>query len=140
MQFSIMPMKGVNQIQFDMTPIEVRALMPSEPRSFMRAPQDPHPTDYFEAEGAFFYYDAGGHLEAVEFTLPAQPTIANLNLLGFKFGEALAALSNLDTQVRKQVDGAIAYQLGISIYAPLAKDDATAPVETVVAFRPGYYN
>jgi hypothetical protein len=140
MKFSIFPLKGVNQIKFSMTFGEVRALMGSEPKSFKKGPQDTFPTDYFDSEGVFFFYDGDGRLEAAEFAQPAQPIVADLNILGLGFGEALAILTSLDNHVEKQVDGAIAYQLGISIYAPLAKGDMTAPVETVLVFRPGYYN
>jgi hypothetical protein len=88
----------------------------------------------------FFYYDSDGRLDAAEFTRPSRPIVKNRDLLGLAYGEAVAFLVSLDTQVEKQADGAIAYQLGVSIYAPLAKDDASAPVETVLVFRPGYYN
>jgi len=140
MKFDIFPLKGVNQIEFGMAFDQVRALMGNEPKSFKKSPQDPFSTDYFASSGVFFFYDADGRFEAAEFALPAQPIVSNHSLLRLKFKDALAALRNADPHVKQQVDGAIAYQLGVSIYAPLAKNDVTAPVETVLAFRPGYYN
>lgn len=140
MKFRILPLKGVDGIEFGMTPDDVRSRFDSEPKTFKRTPQDSFPCDYFESESVFFYYDSDARLEAVEFALPAQPSIENMKLLGIGLNEATAALSGLDSQVEKEIDGAIAYQLGVSIYAPLAKDNAAAPVESVLAFRPGYYN
>jgi len=140
MELRISPLKGVGQIDFGMSPKEVRSNIGSDPKSFKRTPQSAFPCDYFASEGAFFYYDSDGRLEAVEFAPPARPTIDNLSIIGLGFSEAVAMLSRLDTHVEREVDGAIAHQLGISIYAPLAKDDPSAPVESVIAFRPGYYN
>ena len=138
-EFRISPLKGVEKIEFGMLLDDIRRHFSSEPRTFKRTPQDSFPCDYFESEGVFFYYDSEGHLEAVEFSSPARPSIADLNLLGLGLDKATAALARLDSEVEREVDGAIAYQLGVSVYAPLAKEDATSPVESLMAFRPGYY-
>ncbi len=140
MEFPVFPLNGVGSIEFGMTPKEVRARIGSTPKSFKRTPQAVFPCDYFEAEGVFFYYDAEGRLEAAEFASPASPTLDTLNLLGLALNEATAILSRLDPEIEREVDGAIAHGLGISIYASLAKDDPSAPVESVIAFRSGYYD
>jgi hypothetical protein len=140
MEFQISPLKGVDSIEFGMAPSDVRRHFDSEPKSFKRTPQDAFPCDYFESEGVFFYYDREGHLEAVEFASPAQPSVENLRLLGLGLDQATTVLSRFDSEVEKEADGAIAYQLGVSVYAPLAKDNPAASVESVLAFRPGYYN
>ena len=140
MEFPISPLKGIGDIDFGMKPEEVRVRIRSDPKSFKRSPHSSFPCDYFESEGSFFYYDADGRLEAAEFAAPAQPTIENFSLLGLGLDVATAILSRLDPGVEREGDGAIAYQLGISIYAPLAKDDPSAPVESVLAFRSGYYD
>jgi hypothetical protein len=49
-------------------------------------------------------------------------------------------LSTLDDQIGEETDSAIAYQKGVGIWSPLAKDNPAAPVESVVAFRSGYHN
>lgn len=140
MEFPISPLRGVGRIEFGMKPDEVRSAIGANPKSFKRSPQAPYPCDYFESEGAFFYYDSDGRLEAAEFAFPAQPIVENLSLLGMKFEDATAALAGLDTQIEREIDSVIAYQLGVSIYAPLAKDEPKSLVESVIAFRPGYYN
>jgi hypothetical protein len=140
MEFRISPLEGVGDIKFGMSPDDVRKHFRSAPKSFKRTSKDTFPCDHFELEGLFCYYDGDGHLEAIEFGSPAQPSVANLNLLGLGLDVATAALANFDSEVESEVDGAIAYQLGVSIYAPLAKEDASASVESLLAFRPGYYN
>lgn len=140
MEFIISPLKGVDRIEFGMSPSDVRRHFDSAPNSFKRTPQASHHCDYFESEGVFFYYDAEGQLEAVEFATPADPKIKGQSLLGLGFSRATAVLSGLDSEIAREIDSAIAYQLGLSIHAPLAKDDTSAPVESVLAFRPGYYN
>lgn len=138
--FLILPLKGVGEIRFGMSPDEVRGRIGAAFRSFMRSPQASFPCDYFADVGAFCYYDSDGRLEAIEFSPPARPTIQGVELLGLGFEAAQNALSALDNQVENEIDGAIAYKVGVSIYAPLAKDDPAAPVESVLAFRPGYYS
>jgi len=140
MEFQISPLKGVDGIDFGMAPSDVRRHFNSEPKSFKRTPEDSFPCDYFEAQGVFFYYDSDGRLEAVEFAFPAQPSVKDHKLLGLGLDEVTTALCGFDSEVKKEADGAIAYQLGVSIYAPLAKEDPRAPVESVLAFRQGYYN
>lgn len=140
MNFSILPLEGVGEIKFGMSPDDVRKHIGNRFRSFKRSPLDSFPSDYFEHIGTFFYYDSNGRLEAIEFAPPAQPTIEGVNLLGLSFEAAKKLLSNLDDQIGEETDSVIAYQKGVSIWAPLAKDNPAAAVESVVAFRPGYYN
>lgn len=71
MEFDISPFKAVNQIEFGMTPEQVRVAMKTQPMSFKKCPVDVFPADHFEAAGAFFYYDADSRLEAAEFASPA---------------------------------------------------------------------
>jgi len=140
MNYVIDPLKGVDGIQFGMTPEHVRSRMKADFQSFKRSPQASFPCDYFPGSGTFFYYDASGLLEAVEFAAPARPTVSGVDLMNLTFEQAIKELTALDQRVETEPDGAIAYELGISIYAPLAKDNGNAPVESVVAFRRGYYN
>jgi hypothetical protein len=140
MNYVIDPLRGVGAIKFGMTPEEVRSRMRSDFESFKRTPQVSFPSDYFPTEGTFFYYDASGSLEAIEFAPPARPTVNGLDLFSLTFGQAVAKLAVLDDSVKEDVDGAIAHRLGVSLWAPSAKHDRNAPVESVLAFRRGYYD
>jgi hypothetical protein len=140
MNYEIHPLKGVGEIEFGMSPEAVRAQLDADFQSFKRSAQAAYPCDYFPSLNAFFYYDASGLLEAIEFASPARPTVSGIELMSLPFEQAIAKLAAMDKHAEIETDGAIAYQLGISIYAPLAKDKGDAPVESVLAFRQGYYN
>jgi|CXWL01.1.fsa_nt_gi hypothetical protein len=140
MDFSIIPLKGVGNVEFGMSPDEVRRRVGSSFRSFKRSPQAAFPCDYFDQLGMFCYYDSEGELEAVEMSSPAAPTINGIDLLKLDFETAARSLAGFGKQIKRENDGVIAYEAGVSIYAPLAKDNPTASVESVLAFRAGYYN
>jgi hypothetical protein len=140
MEFAIHPLKGVQDVTFGMTSEDVRRGMNAEFRSFKRSPQAKFPCDYFTKEGIFCYYDESGLLESVEFAGPGRPIVSGLDLLNLPFAQAVKKLSDLDENVNTESDGAIANNLGVSVYAPLAKDNKNAPVESVMAFRHGYYD
>jgi hypothetical protein len=140
MNYVIDPYKGVGKVKFGMNPKQVRSIVQNRFELFKRFDEEAFPSDYFPEEHAFFYYDASGLLEAIEFAPPARPTIDGLDLFGLTFGQAVTKLALLDDSVKEDVDGAIAHRLGVSIWAPLKKDDRNAPVESVLAFRKGYYD
>jgi hypothetical protein len=140
MDLEIFPYKGVGDIVFGMEPEKARAKFVSEPKSFKRSPADQFPCDYFQAEGIFLYYDFGGHLEALEFCSPARPTLGGVELLKLTYGKAVSALGCLDDSVKISADGATAFGVGIGIYVPHAKDGEKASIESVIAFKLGYYD
>ena len=140
MKFRIFPFKGAAGIRFGMPPTEVRENFKVKPEIFKRNESDIYPCDYYESEGVFFYYDKNHVLEAIEFAFPSEPQIDDINLLKFSYEEAVSFLSAIDSDVKQEADGAIAYKIGISIYAPLGKDDHQSPIQSVLAFRPGYYD
>jgi hypothetical protein len=140
MKFEIIPLQGVNDIRFGMTPEKVRRLAGADFTVFKRGHTDPHPSDHFKTLGMFCYYDANGTLEAVEFADPARPSIHGVEFLHMPFDAAKSALARLDNQFEEDLDGAIAYRIGVSIWVPLLKDDPSSPVESVLAFRAGSYD
>ena len=139
MDFSIIPLKGVGNVEFGMSPDEVRRRVGSSFRSFKRSPQAAFPCDYFDQLGMFCYYDSEGELEAVEMSSPAGQRLT-VSIFSNDFGSAARSLAGFGEQIKRENDGVIAYEAGVSIYAPLAKDNPTASVESVLAFRAGYYN
>src|SRR6201996_1411539 len=131
MNWVIHPFRGVGSIEFGMTPEDVRDRMGTDFKTFKRTPQVVFPSDYFPSDGAFFYYNPSGLLEAIELAVPARPTISGLDLFNLPFGQVVTKLSALDNRVEEEIDGAIAHNLGVSVYAPFAKRDRSAPVESV---------
>ena len=140
MNYVIDPFRGVGGIEFGMAPKDVRSRMGADFRLFKRTPEVEVPSDYFPKDGVFFYYDASGLLEAIEFAGPARPTVNGLDLLNLAFEKAVTKLAVLDKYIEEDADGAIAHHLGVSLYVPLLKDDRNAPVRGILAFRRGYYD
>lgn len=139
MALLIKPFEGIGDIRFGMTREEVRQTIGLEFKSFSRSPQSV-PCDYFSTIGTFCYYDSSGLLEAVELAPPAQPDLDGYMMLELDFSEARRLLSERDPGLEAESDSLIAHQIGISVYAPLAKDDPAAPIESALVFRRGYYD
>jgi hypothetical protein len=118
MNLEISPYKGVGGIKFDMPRDEVRKRIGGTFRSFTQWQDDEPLSDYYHDIGVFCYYDATDRLEAMEFTSPACPIIAGVELLGLSFKEAFDKLCALDNTAEKNNDGAIAPQLGVGIWDP----------------------
>ncbi len=140
MDYTIIPNEGVGSVRFNMSADEARAAIGLDYQSFKRSPLSASESDYFAEAATFFYYDADRKLEAIEFAPAVQPRLGGTELFGLNFKECSAYLAQLDEDVELEEDGAVAYRVGVSIYAPLAKDDEAAPVESVLVFRAGYYD
>jgi len=140
MGYEIRSLQGVGAIDFGMSPLEVRGLIKAKFKSFKRSSKATYPCDYFPSVGVFAYYKASGELEALEFALPAQPVFEGKDLLGMGFDAAKILLLSKDPALEIEVDGAISRSLGISLYAPLAKDDPAGNCESILVFEQGYYD
>lgn len=139
MRHTIKPLKGIDSIEFGMTPEQVRGLLGAEFKSFKRTPTAGFPSDYFPALGVFAYYDQSGALEAIELASPATPLLDGVNLLGIGFDDLKTTLRARDAELEVESDGAIAHAHGVGVYAPNAKHDPKANCESVIVFRIGYY-
>lgn len=142
MSYEIHPLRGVVDIDFGMSVDQVRALMSGNFELFQRAPlleqfKDDHPSDYYEDQGVFCYYDRAGHLEAMEFTEPAIPLVGGLNLLAMSFPQAAAVLARLDPDVVREPDMVTSRRWSLSVWSEEGED---GPVDSFLAGRPGYYD
>jgi hypothetical protein len=140
MDYLIKPLKGVGVIEFGMLPYQVRDLVKSEFKSFKRSPKANFPCDYFPTVGMFAYYKASGELEALEFALPSKPALDGVDLLRMGFGAAMNFLRTKDAALKIEIDGMTAYAIGVSLYAPMAKENPMGPCESVLVFEAGYYS
>lgn len=142
MSYEIHPLSGVNGIEFGMQVEQVRALMSGTFALFQRAPlleefQDDHPSDHYEDQGIFCYYDRTGCLEAMEFTGPAEPLVNGLNLLAMTFPQAATALARMDPDVVREPDMVTSRRLSLSIWS---EEGENGPVDAFLTGRPGYYD
>lgn len=137
MEFAVTPFVQAGPVRFGMTRSEVRSALPGDFQSFRRTPLAEE-CDHFEALGLFAYYDADGRLEAVEFTLPATPTLDGARLLDLTLGDASRSLQ----AIADPEDDAclLAPDYGISFWVPDRDDGPRSRAESVLAHRVGYYD
>lgn len=145
MKYIIYPLKGINSIEFGMSLVDVRKRMAGKFEVFRRAGAfEPaklnHPSDFYQDEGVFCYYDRSGHLEAMEFARRAHPFIGDVDIFELSIGEATELLSSLDPEMILHPEGAISHALSLAIWSPKASDDQNAPIQSFLAGRVGYYN
>ncbi|AJK45883.1 ABC transporter ATP-binding protein [Burkholderia plantarii] len=138
--FEINPLKGVDTLEFGMSPAQVRGVLNVEFESFKRSPAAACPCDYFPNLGVFGYYTGEGKLEALEFALPSQVLLDGRNLLSVGFDAATSLLKAKDEKLEHYVDMVIAHAVGVSLYAPQAEESPGSPCESVLVFAEGYYN
>ncbi len=139
MNFEVQPNVGAGKLLFGMSRDTVRQLLDEKPQSFKRSAADQTPCDHFSRAGVFAYFNDEDALEALEFSRPALAIFDGVDLLGLTFEEARRKLRSVDAYAEEEADGVIASAVGVSVYAPLAKSNVNAPVESAVAFAPGYY-
>lgn len=123
MRFEIHPLQGANSVEFGMVPSQVRKHMGPNFVLFKRGgsledDDGKHPSDYYENEGAFFYYDTQGNLEAIEFTDAAEVVVGGINFFDFLMRDAVIALQKIDPATLIQSDGAVSVRLGVALWTP----------------------
>lgn len=136
--FEIVPLVSAGGIAFGSTVEEVRNHFRSPFRSFQRVHGVGHPSDHFGTFGAFAYYDAAGHLTAMEFTArEARVLLDGIDLASLTLGEALLHFAS---QQPRHHDGLEVRALQIGFWFPDEKEHGDlARCETVLAGAPGYY-
>jgi hypothetical protein len=138
MGFEIRPHTGVGEIDFGMTPSDIRGLMHEEPVAVDKSDSG-IPADSFQDLGILVYYKQPGLCEAVEFFGPVSPIFAGQHLLGRPYAEAERWLKSLDPHLIYHDAGLITKKHGLALYAPSAHKNPAMPVKAVLAFEPGYY-
>jgi hypothetical protein len=136
----VVPYRTVRGIPFDMRRTEVHGFLGRKPVPFRRSTTSTE-GDLLESDGTYFYYDSDERLAAVEFFGPVRPIASDVDVLGERFSLALSAMRLVDANIKFESDGAISFKLGLAVYAPTAaKAPTVARVESVLAFRRGYYD
>jgi len=136
MDLEIFPHIGVGMIRFNMPRDEVQKRIDGSFRTIKQGTL----CDYYHDLGIFCEYDSDNLLESMEFTARARPVIAGVEFLGLPFSEALARLRALDHSVEMDNGSATSFQLGVAIWNPAGDKNLEGPIQTVIAFRPGYYD
>ncbi len=136
----IISKKGVGPLRFGMTMSRVRETMDSPYDSFMKTPMSEIPTDAFDDLGIHVFYKKPGVCEAIEFAKPSDPIFQGQSLIGRPFNEIRDWFESLNTNVKIEDTGLIAYEIDIGIYAPGVMKKDTALIESVIVFEEGYYD
>ena len=118
MGFTICPLLGVGALRFGMTPEEVRRLLPTPHRSFMKARWSKMPTDAF-ADAIHVFYDDSGRCDAVEFYRDCEVLLNEKNLLGIPYSDAQSVVRAIDPELEEDEAGFTSYRLGVGAYAPV---------------------
>lgn len=140
MDLEFLPYEGLGQLRFGMSRSTIRALMAVDPKPFKKTPASKMMTDAFGELGVHVYYDPSDSCEAIEAFSPATPVFLGTVLLGKSFSDVRDLVLSVDPA--SEIDGAglIAFGIGLALYAPSAMKAPDLPVESVMAFRKGYYD
>jgi hypothetical protein len=139
MDFTVHPLRGVNDIEFGMQASEVRKIIGEKPEEFRRH-DEIYPSDHFVEEGVFGYYDPEGHLEALEFAEPARVILGAANILDLSFGQAATLMKQIDPEVVVDRDMVTSKRLCLSIWSSAGFKDDAELVEAFWVGRTGYYD
>ncbi len=138
MRLDIDPFIGVGKIKFGMSQKNIRVLLNSKCKSFMKTPNADYETDVFPDLGFSVYYNKLGYCKAVEFFPSGNVVYKDIELFRKDFTELLEYFKK-ETEVEIDVDGLTMNKIGIGIYAPGHNEDAYCYPEGVIAFEEGYY-
>ncbi len=140
MNYNIKPYKQAGKIEFGMHSSEVRKILACKFSSFLRTPFAKIPCDFFEELGLFIYYKQGGLVEAIEFTLPANPIFDGTNLLNLSFLEAMGILNQNEHEIEFENESFINHDLGIGVFGLNQYECKDFDIESIIVFEDGYYD
>lgn len=148
MAFTILPLKGFDQVEFGMGKQQARSLMRTSPEEFKRG-NEKIPSDFFVQENVFFYYDEEGDLEAIEFARGAQIFLDNHSIFDMDVKQCEVFLQKFDPEAAINEGGVTSHRLSLGVWVPFMNayddddgddTDEVGQIETVLIGRPGYYD
>ncbi|MFM6950289.1 MAG: hypothetical protein ACKOW1_04610 [Novosphingobium sp.] len=92
MDFTLYPLKGVDDIEFGMNSEMVGRLMNGRLTiGNIRAVSADHPTYAYPDVPVFFYFDSDGHLDSIEFCRGSEIDLYGVNLFDFTVPKRLSS-------------------------------------------------
>ena len=137
MATEIITYEGAGNIRFGMARDDVRRLFREAAQPFRRG--GIVETDHFRISGILVEYDEG-ICNAVELLAKAGPHFRDKPIVGVPYCEIAAWFREIDPDIEEDGAGLISKLHGVALYAPSAKKDPGAPVESAAAFARGYYD
>lgn len=133
MEYQITPYESVGPIKFSMTQQEVQTALNEHYETFRRGPFATGDTETYGQ--CFVNYDAAGHCDSVEFFGDANVKFKETS----PFSLSCAELRKLLAPVEDNDSGFTSFEYGIGVYAPYEEDEPDK-VESIIAFKKGYYD
>ncbi|MEL6729294.1 MAG: hypothetical protein AAFP81_12635 [Pseudomonadota bacterium] len=139
MRFDLYPRIGVGPLNFGLSRSEIESVLGIKPHSFLRNQFSQSMTDHFEMLRLFVYYDKFDCAEAFEFPADADLELKNVQLCGLS-AQAFARAVELDSAFEVSEDSVGSERLCVSAYYPGLSKDQSAPQQSVIVYKPGYFN
>lgn len=132
------PNEGIGEIVIGMPREHVRAVMGEEP---IQKPSDsPVPSDFFPTQWMIVHYDGTEAVEAIEVTKRDDVMFMGRPLIDAPFEDVLKWIRSIDPRVEVEEAGFTSYRFGVGVYAPHSGKTPSDRIESVIVFRPGYYD
>lgn len=139
MRFDLHPKIGVGPLKFGLSRSEIEAVLGMKPHRFLRSQFSQSMTDHFETLRLFVYYDKFDCAEAFEFPADAELELKNVQLCGLS-AQAFARVIELDSVLQVSDDSVSSESLCISAYYPGLSNDQSAPQQSVIVYKSGYFD
>lgn len=139
MRFDFHPRIGVGPLKFGLSRVEIEAVLGAKPHRFFRSQFSQSMTDHFETLGLFVYYDKFDCAEAFEFPADADLELKNVQLCGLS-AHAFARAIELDSVFQASENSVSSESLCISAYYPGLSKDQSAPQQSVIVYKTGYFD
>lgn len=143
MQLEIMSLQGAGPVKFGMSRAEVAHALGQTPHRCRKAPSSHSDTDGFDVLGIFVYYgwdDFCAAIEVPSIVGGSQLCIDGEALNGMPMRVAVKRLSLRDAAIEIDEAGATSRALGVGLFTKADPDSSEAVVDSVIAFRLGYYD
>ena len=145
--YNVEPYQGAAGVKFGMTRCDVAKAIGGPEGTFHRGGEERDPGGTDQYSDFFVSYDADGACEAIEF-FGGEVRCEGILLFPNPYADALEKLQEAGVDLLCNGDGCTSLALGVGVYAPFARDilggeeaDGDVPlVESVIAFRKGYYD
>lgn len=140
----IVTLAGTEDVQFGMTPHQVRRALKSEPDA-CTGPDNIFGTvrERYPIENVFVEYDRAGRCCALEFYAGASVIVEGTEIMQLNFSSLAAFVRARDPYAKEDADGIRSDALGLAAYAPQKanpKIGSQAPIESLLIFQRGYYD
>jgi hypothetical protein len=140
MEIKIEPKIGVGPVHFGSTRDQVRKVLPPPYKEFKKTPKSKIPTDAFDRLGLHVYYDSKLLCEAVELFPESKPVFQDVSLFEMNANEAVAWLKKMDPKLEIDDVSATSHKMGLSFYVSEGLEQSDSRIDSVLAFKEGYYD